>query len=136
MKADSYTLHNGVSDNTAMLCKICHDMLYDHKGRKAGLGSQLELSFKHHAKAKNLVDAAQKGCYLCRITQERLESDSINLDAYDGAKPFLSTTLKPSSRRRNTGLYPLNFFLEPDKVLVASFVLKQNGKAFTFRLPA
>ncbi|EXJ59980.1 hypothetical protein A1O7_04128 [Cladophialophora yegresii CBS 114405] len=111
-----------------MICKVCHDMLYDHKGRE-GLtsgGSQLELNFKHHKKTKNLIGSVQQGCYLCRLIQERLESVNGNLDAYDGSKPFLTARLKPFRRRRQTGLYPLDFFLEPNKVLVASFVLKQN----------
>jgi hypothetical protein len=106
-------------------------MLYEQKGRKGltSLGSQLELTFKHHAKAKNLIDSAkQQSCYLCRLIQERLESHNVNLDAYDGTKPFLTARLKPFGRRRQTGLYPLDFFLEPNKVLIASFVLKQNGK--------
>ena len=111
-----------------MVCRVCHDMLYGHKGRKDS-GSQLQLNFKHHARAKNLRDpATQTSCYLCRVIQERLEKLKINIDGDDRGE-FLPASLSPSRRRRMTGLYHLDFRIEKKDLLVASFVLKQNGKA-------
>ncbi|KIW76494.1 hypothetical protein Z517_11240 [Fonsecaea pedrosoi CBS 271.37] len=107
-----------------MVCKVCHDMLYGHKGRRDS-GSQLALSFWHHETAENVKAAAEDAeCYLCRVIDEKLRDLHINPPVGLERSWFLCALLQRFPRYN--GVYRLDIKLEQTKTTVASFVLKQN----------
>jgi len=108
-----------------MVCKVCQDMLYGHKGRRDS-GSQLPLSFWHHDTEENVKASAEEaGCYLCRVICDKLETLGVKLPPEGAKSRFLSASLQRFPRW--SGVYRLDFKLEESKLAVASFVLKQNG---------
>ncbi|KIW27878.1 uncharacterized protein PV07_07576 [Cladophialophora immunda] len=108
-----------------MVCKVCHDMLYGHKGRRDS-GSQLALSFWHHETAENVKAAAEDAeCYLCRVIDEKLRDLDANSPVGPERNWFLCALLQRFPRYN--GVYRLDIKLEQSKTTVASFVLRQNG---------
>ncbi|EXJ73751.1 uncharacterized protein A1O5_03513 [Cladophialophora psammophila CBS 110553] len=107
-----------------MVCKVCHDMLYGHKGRRDS-GSQLALSFWHHETAENVKAAADDAeCYLCRVIDEKLGSVGLTRPAGPERSWLLCALLQRFPRY--DGVYRLDIKLEQSKTTIASFVLRQN----------
>jgi hypothetical protein len=100
-------------------------MLYSQKSRMAGAATQLQLQFKHHTKLKRLRDAAESGCYLCRVVSESLDERGKSSEQFEGDN-FLIATIKPA-QDRTPGIFHLDFRL--DREIVANFVLKQHGES-------
>jgi hypothetical protein len=121
-----------------MVCKVCQEMLFRHKGR-IGSGSQLQLNFWHHEKEENVKDSAKEtGCYICGVIYDRLKI--LDMKRFGHAKTqadteFLLASLRPFSRSRQSGPYRLDFKVKNSKDSIASFVLKHNGMAVWLHRP-
>jgi hypothetical protein len=108
-----------------MICKVCQDLLYGHKGRRDS-ASQLSLTFSHHESEENLREAAEAAeCYICRIICEKLERLGEPGPSEVPMSRFTSATLQRFPRPAEA--YRLDVRLERSEAVIASFVLKQNG---------
>ncbi len=121
-----------------MVCKVCQDMLYDHKGRRGAAVSQLQLSFWHHNKEDDVSASARDECYLCCIIHDRLRALGLktarrNKKAIAQGR-FLSASLRSIPRQPRT--YRLSFQIAETGQSIASFVLQENGGLFLLTLPS
>ena len=110
-----------------MVCRVCHDVLYSHKGRKSG-ATQLQLEFEHQATYQNLEDTANtNSCYICSVLRDKWRQAGIETlpdEPKGSSKKVLSATLKGFSNR--PGLYRLDFKAQPSGRVLASFAIKEK----------
>lgn len=111
-----------------MLCGVCQPMLYRHRNR-IGRGSRLKLEFKHHLKESDLHESAEAGCYLCKRVTENLTIRGIKAQEYERSDAFLNASIEAFTELGRKGLYQLDFHFPTNPTLIASFILKQDGKA-------
>jgi hypothetical protein len=111
-----------------MLCGVCQPMLHRQRNR-IGRGSRLKLEFKHHLKESDLRESAEGGCYLCRVVTENLTIRAIKVQEYERPGAFLNASIEAFTELGRKGLYQLDFHFATNRSRIASFILKQDGKA-------